>query len=33
VTSFIRFRSPLDPFLVMLAALALGTLRPRPRPG
>ena len=30
VTSFIRFRCPLDPFLVMLAALALGSLR-RPR--
>ena len=28
VTSFIRFRSPLDPFLVMLAALALGALLP-----
>jgi hypothetical protein len=34
VTGFIRFRSPLDPFLIMLAALSLATVyerRPRRR--
>jgi len=32
VTGFIRFRSPIDPFLVMLAALAVGAARDRRRP-
>jgi len=32
VTGFIRFRSPIDPFLVMLAALAVAAARDRRRP-